>query len=190
MGGIKMINLLKEQPIITTGRLLLRPFTLNDGKRVQQLANDKKIAETTLNVPYPYEAGAAEQWISSHEELFKQGRAITYAVIKKDEDTLIGTISLNLFLNHEKAELAYWVGSEYWNKGFCTEAARALLTLGFKELSLNKIYALCFSENIGSSSVMKKIGMKYEGTRREDVKKWGKFIDLGFYSILKSEFEK
>jgi len=185
-----MLNLLKKQPILTTERLLLRPFTLNDGKRVQQLANDKKIAETTLNVPYPYETGAAEQWISSHEELFKQGRAITYAIIKKDEDALIGTISLNLFLNHEKAELAYWVGSEYWNKGFCTEAAKALLDLGFNKLSLNKIYALCFSKNIGSSSVMEKIGMKYEGTRRQDVKKWGEFIDLKFYSILKSEYEK
>ena len=50
-----------EHPILETGRLILRPFTLADAPEVQRLAGDRDIASTTMNIPHPYEDGMAEQ---------------------------------------------------------------------------------------------------------------------------------
>lgn len=176
------------QPVIETERLTLRPFHLLDAKRVQELAGDVKIAETTLNIPHPYEDGMAEAWISTLKDSLADGKSITYAITEKNTGALVGSISL-MGMNsiHRKAELGYWVGVPYWNKGYCTEAARAIVELGFKELNLNRIYALAFASNNGSWSVMEKIGMAYEGTRRQDVIKDGMPRDLKSYGILRKD---
>ena len=175
------------QPIIETNRLILRPFKLSDSKRVQELAGDFKIAETTLNIPHPYMDGIAESWIINHKDNLSSGKSITYAIVKKETEDLMGAISLMINKVHKKAELGYWVGVPYWNKGYCTEASQAIVELGFKELNLNRIYALSMECNNGSWRVMEKIGMKYEGTRRQDVFKNGIAIDLRSYAILRED---
>lgn len=177
-----------KQPIIETKRLKLRPFQLSDSKRVQELAGDTKIAKTTLNIPHPYEDGIAEAWISTHKNDLVDGKNISYAIIEKNTDKLIGAISLmNMNNAHRKAELGYWIGVPYWNKGYCTEAARTIIELGFKELNLNRIHTVAFASNNGSWRVMEKIGMVYEGIRRQDVIKDGIPRDLKCYGILRKD---
>ncbi|MFC0271160.1 GNAT family N-acetyltransferase [Metabacillus herbersteinensis] len=81
------------------------------------------------------------------------------------------------------------MGVEYWGKGYTTEAARRIICYGFQHLQLNKIFAATMSHNPASSRVMKKVDMTYEGTAREHVKKWGNYVDLDFYTILRSEWD-
>ena len=57
---------MSEQPILRTQRLVLRPFVVDDALGVQVLAGAREIADTTLHIPHPYPAGAAEQWIATH----------------------------------------------------------------------------------------------------------------------------
>jgi hypothetical protein len=57
---------MNELPRLGTERLLLRPFALSDAADVLRLAGDRAIADTTLNIPHPYEAGMAEEWIATH----------------------------------------------------------------------------------------------------------------------------
>ena len=52
---------MSEQPILRTQRLVLRPFVVDDALGVQVLAGAREIADTTLHIPHPYPAGAAEQ---------------------------------------------------------------------------------------------------------------------------------
>ena len=117
-----------EQAPIETRRLILRPFELSDAADVQRLAGDFEIADTTLNIPHPYEDGMAEEWISTHASSFEQGEHAAYAITQRDDDQLVGAISLVIERRFDKAELGYWIGKPFWNRGFCTEASVALLS--------------------------------------------------------------
>lgn len=179
---------MEKQPILETNRLILRPFNLSDAKRVQELAGDSRIAETTLHIPHPYEDGLATLWISTHKDNYENGKSINHAIVIKGTEELIGEISLVLKLIHRKAEVGYWIGVPYWGKGYCTEACKKIIEFGFERYNLNRIYALAMVTNIGSWRVMEKVGMKYEGTRRQDIIKNGVPVDLKSYSILREEY--
>ena len=181
---------MSEQPVLETDRLVLRPFRLTDAKDAQTLAGHREVASTTYNIPHPYEDGMAETWISTHKDTFKQGKGVTYAMTLKKDGRLVGCISLmGLTLGHQ-GELGYWIGVPYWGKGYCTEAGEALLEYGFTELDLNRIHASYFSRNPASGRVMEKLGMTYEGTRKQHILKWNKFEDLALKGILRKDWIK
>ena len=176
-------------PALKTKRLILRPFTIDDVKKVQLLANDFAIADTTASIPYPYEESNAEEWIKTHEKEFNENKQANFAIIDLNAGNLIGAISLlDIKTDEERAELGYWVGKKFWNNGYCTEAARAIVKYGFETLKLNRIYAHHLTRNSSSGRVMHKIGMKHEGSLRQHFKKWDKFEDVEIYGILRSEF--
>ena len=179
----------KERLNLETKRILLRPFELSDGPRVKKLAGDKAIADTTLNVPHPYKDGMAEEWILTHQPKFENKEEVTCAIILKPIQKLIGAIGLTIDKRFNRAELGYWVGKEYWNQGYCTEASKVILKYGFYELGLHRIIATHIIRNPASGKVMKKIGMKKEGILREHVIKWDKYEDVVSYGILKKEWE-
>ena len=85
---------MKERPTIETDRLILRPFSLADAPCVQVLAADRDIASTTLNVPHPYEDGIAEQWIGTHQQRYEQGDIVTFAIVSRKANTLVGALRL------------------------------------------------------------------------------------------------
>ena len=180
---------MKKHPILQTNRLTLRPFTLADVPEVQRLAGDRDIAATTLHIPHPYEDGAAEQWISKHQQEFEQGEQLTFAITHRIEHYLIGCIGLSsISREHETAEVGYWIGKPYWNQGYCTEATAAVLKYAFEDLKLNRVHARHFKNNPASGRVVQKVGMKYEGCLRQHFKKWGNYQDAETYGILREEF--
>lgn len=178
-----------KQPTLTTERLVLQPFTLNDAPDVQKLAGDPAIADTTLNIPHPYADGMAEAWIQSQADAFTKKGNITYAITLHEDGRLIGAIGLTQDQRHKRAEMGYWIGKPYWGQGYATEAATALLTYGFETLQLNKIYATHFKRNPASGRVMQKIGMSYEGLMRQHARNGERYEDLLYYGILRSDFD-
>jgi ribosomal-protein-alanine N-acetyltransferase len=178
------------QPELVTERLLLRPFTLADAPIVQKMAGDKDVASMTLNIPHPYEDGMAEEWIGTHRQNFEAGEEAVFAIVLQEGNTLIGAIGLTINREHERAEMGYWIGKPYWGNGYCTEAAREVVRYGFTALNLTRIQATHFVHNPASGRVMEKIGMTYEGCLRQYVKKWGDFIDLKMYAILRTEYKE
>ena len=85
---------------------------------------------------------------------------------------------------HRRAELGYWVARPFWNQGYASEGARALVRFGFAELGLHRVSAHHYSRNPASGKVMQKIGMRFEGLLRQHVFKWGVFEDIEMYGIL------
>ena len=174
-------------PTLATGRLVLRPFALSDATDVQRLAGDYQVATTTLTIPHPYEDGVAEAWIETHEERWASSRHLTLAITTEVEG-LVGAVSLQQRPPHRRAELGYWIARRFWGRGFATEAARAVVAYGFRELGLNKIDAHYLARNPASGRVMEKVGMAREGILRQHIVKWEEPEDVVMYGILASEF--
>lgn len=162
---------------------------MSDAPRIRRLAGDRAIAENTLVIPHPYETGMAEHWIQEQRRRYRHGRGVSFAIVPKRGRLLVGVLGLALAREHSRAELGYWIGKPYWNRGYATEAARAVLRYGFEVLRLNRIHAFHFARNPASGRVLEKIGMSREGTRRQHILKWGTFEDCVEYGILRSEFQ-
>lgn len=178
------------QPILETERLILRPFKLSDAEQVQKLADRKEVA-ATVNLPHPYTLEMAEGWINTHEAAFQEGRNATYAITLRDSGELIGTIGLMDFTKRSNhARIGFWIGLPYWNKGYCTEAGKAVLEYGFVERGLNRIHTAYMINNPASGRVLKKLGMVYEGTQRQHITKLGEYEDLVLVGLLRTEWEK
>jgi ribosomal-protein-alanine N-acetyltransferase len=176
---------MKSRPTIQTSRLVLRPFTDDDIPSVQELASHRAIAENTASIPHPYPEGAAAQWIATHDEDFEQDRIHHFAIAL--DGRAVGSIGL-ILKGDGIAEIGYWLGVPYWNRGYVTEAAEALLRYGFEECGLHRIYAAHFTRNAGSGRVLQKIGMTYEGTLRHHIRKWDEYLDVAFYGVLRDEW--
>ncbi|MBN1591920.1 MAG: GNAT family N-acetyltransferase [Candidatus Coatesbacteria bacterium] len=175
-------------PTLRTERLVLRPFELTDALEVQRLAGDRQVAATTVNIPHPYKDGIAEAWIERHAEALDKGEAVHLAICLRDDGRLVGAIALFLRLEHNRAEIGYWVGKPYWGNGYCTEAAGEIIRYGFEELELSRIFAEYMAGNVASGRVLEKIGMKYEGRMRQHMIKWDLPQDMIVYGILKEDF--
>ena len=177
-----------ERPTLETPRLVLRPFVLGDARDVQRFAGAREVAATTLAIPHPYEDGMAEEWISTHQAAFDAGTMVTLAVTLKAGGALLGVIDLHIEPAHQRAEMGYWIAVPYWNQGYCTDAACAMLHYGFVERGLHRIGATHFGSNPASGRVMQKIGMVYEGRLRDFIVKWGRFEDLVHYGLLRDQW--
>ncbi|QKS45603.1 GNAT family N-acetyltransferase [Paenibacillus cellulosilyticus] len=169
---------------------MLRTLELDDAEQIRELAGDYDIAKSTLNIPHPYPEGAAEEFIKRTHESFKEGNNYHFAIVRKLDDKLLGTIALGITPKHKRAELAYWIGKPYWGQGYMTEAGIGMMKFGFDDLDLNRICAHAFSTNLASSRVMQKIGMTYEGTLVQHVYKWEQYYDLVAYGIVKQTYQE
>ena len=179
-----------SQPTIETHRLILRPLRASDAEVVQRLAGDREIADTTLNIPHPYEDGMAKAWIESQGPGIEDGSLATFAMVLRDDARLTGVMGLKIDRAFNKGELGYWVGKPYWGLGYATEAAVAVLAFGFEALALNRIHAGHFARNPASGRVMQKAGMVLEGTLRQDVIKWGEYEDIVIYGVLRDDWTR
>jgi ribosomal-protein-alanine N-acetyltransferase len=177
-----------DRPTIEAPRLVLRPFAAADAVDVQRLAGDRAIADTTLNVPHPYRDGLAAEWIAAHQRQYDAGESMILAITLRATGELVGAIGLRIDRAFNRAELGYWVGTAFWSRGYCTEAARAVLDFAFTTLGLNRVHATHLARNPASGRVMQKIGMAREGVARQHVTKWGRYEDLVLYGLIREDW--
>jgi len=85
---------------------------------------------------------------------------------------------------HARGELGYWIGVDYWNLGYCTEAAAAVIRYARDAIGITKIVARCALENYASAGVMEKIGLKREGLLAKHALKHGRYDDILVYGLV------
>lgn len=176
---------LKEFPRIETERLILSQLKEEDIPSVTKYLQNKIFSDLTSNIPYPYTREHAEFWLKISKEAFDENTGYTFAVRNKEEQ-IIGAVGLH-DRDDDKAELGYWMGKSFWNKGYITEAALGLIDFGFRELEINKIYATYFLHNPASGRIMEKIGMEKEALLKQHLKKDDEYFDVLMYSVFKNK---
>lgn len=170
--------------IIKTKDFTLRPFRKGDVKSLQKNINHKEIYRYTLRIPYPYTINDAKGWIALNLKLSKKKKKeeINFAIDINNE--VAGGIGLRDIKAH-KAEIGYWLGKKYWNKGIMTKAVRLITDYAFKELRLCRVYAAIAPQNKASARVLIKSGYEIEGLLRKNEIKDGEICDSVMYAKIK-----
>ena len=169
--------------VLETERLTLNHFTEADIPELVPLIGAREVAENTLRIPHPYEEKHAREFLAS----VAKENELRLAIRRRNDGRICGGIGLHPDMQHQRAELGYWIGVPYWGNGYATEAARAIVRYGFDNFGLNRIFAAHFQGNEASGNVLRKIGMKHEGRARQAILKWGNFLDLEMYAILRDD---
>lgn len=170
---------------LINGKILLRPLKYSDKEILAKLANNKKIWSNLRDMfPHPYQIEDAERFI---EAIKKQDTQVTFAI--EFETQFAGVISINhqQDVYRKSAEIGYWLGEPYWNKGIVTTALKLVTDYGFNELKLERLFAGAFEGNEGSKRVLEKCGYKLEGIARKAVYKNKMLIDELRFGKLKRD---
>ena len=170
---------------LISGNIRLRPLRYEDKERLAKLADNKKIWKNLRDMfPHPYAMADAEKFIDS---IKLQEILVTFAI--EFEHEFVGVIGIiqQPDVYRKGAEIGYWIGEPYWNKGISSRALLLATEYGFEELNLERLYAGVFAFNEPSKRVLEKCGYKLEGISRNAVFKNGKLVDEFRYAKLKME---
>ncbi|MDE7454039.1 MAG: GNAT family N-acetyltransferase [Clostridia bacterium] len=165
----------------------LRQWRVEDAESLAELLNNKKILDNLRDgLPYPYKVSDALDYIKSMLEADKN---FTFAFAVVVDGKVAGSIGIFRQSNiHSKtAELGYYIGEPYWNKGIATAAVKQACDYVFKNTDIIRIFAEPFSRNVASCRVLEKAGLVYEGTLRANAVKNGIVEDMKIYAKIKAE---
>ena len=148
---------------LETKRLLIRPWLESDAADLYKHASDLDVGPRAGWPPHQ----SVEESLKIIREVFSNDT--TWAIELKDSGEVIGCIGYythetsNIGIGEEDAEIGYWIGKEHWNKGYCTEALRAMIDYCFNTKGFITIWADFFIDNPSSGRVMEKCGFKDTG---------------------------
>ncbi|MCD5322342.1 MULTISPECIES: GNAT family N-acetyltransferase [Pontibacillus] len=178
-------ELQRHLPTLETERLILRPLTHGDKEDLFEYASRDEVSRF---VPWSTHESIEDTDEFLHFILSSERgeRLSPWAMIEKDSGKMIGTIDyVSWRESHRNGEIGYALSSDYWGKGYTTEAAKRVVQFGFEEMNLHKVTAQVLVENLQSQRVLQKIGMKLEGVLQEHMYMKGAFRDMALYGIVK-----
>jgi len=161
----------------------LRELRMTDAGRITELANNEKISVNLRDgFPHPYTLADAERFLASFTDNNPQS---LFAIEFEGEH--VGNISLLLGSDvyRKSAEIGYFIGEPYWNKGIATAAVNLITRYGFTTLDLVRIHTGVFEYNPASMRVLEKCGFVREGIFRRSVIKNGKIWDEIRYALIR-----
>ena len=177
---------------LETERLILRDFVKEDWQRVLEYQTDPlylRYYEWTEKDRTPESVQEFVGWFLDYQ---KQSPRIKFqlAVTLKSNNLLIGNCGVRMDkVNAVEASTGYELDPNYWNYGYATEAAHAIVDFGFSRFGVHRIWAHCVADNLDSAHVLEKLGMRLEGRLREKEYYKGRWWDTLMYGILADESE-
>jgi RimJ/RimL family protein N-acetyltransferase len=165
--------------ILETERLALRKPTLADVNAIAYLASDRRIAENTRRLPYPYSQMHAVEFIrgvaNNRETVF---------LIEKDH-TPIGMVGVD-WREAEAPELGYWLGVDHWGQGLATEAVRAVIDFTFEQFDAGHLRAGARVANPASRNVLEKCGFQWSGVELHRFESLGSSTPVDCFRLTRS----
>lgn len=163
----------------------LRKWSKEDLTSLVKHANNYNIAKNLTNLfPHPYTKADGEAFI---ENVTGINAPLILAIDVNGE--AVGGIGLHpqTDIHVKNAELGYWLAEPFWGNGVVTSAIKQIVTIGFNELDVDRIFARPFGTNIGSQRVLEKAGFKLEASVKDSIFKNGEYIDELIYAVRRNK---
>jgi [ribosomal protein S5]-alanine N-acetyltransferase len=170
--------------VLSTQRLLLRPFAPEDEDALFGLWNDPHVRRYLWDDHLVSREQVHEQLALSEREFRERGYGQFTLALKEWPGVLIGFSGLRRIDGTQEVELLYGLYQSFWGRGLATEAARAVLRFGFEELGLEEILAGADFDNTASIRVMERLGMTYAGERRVGLQA----LPAKYYRLRREDF--
>jgi ribosomal-protein-alanine N-acetyltransferase len=144
----------------------LRKWRPEDAESAARYADNKHIADNLRDAfPFPYTLQDAENYIkcwTSDDETKRLCRAVCV------DGKAVGSIGVfpGGDVYRKSAELGYWLGEEFWNRGIMTAAVKQICKEAFERFDIVRIYAEPYAHNLGSRKVLEKAGFSLEGVMK------------------------
>lgn len=175
-------------PILETERLILREINEKDKEALYELLSDCDVAKYDYFYPIASKEEALE-FIKRYREELNEEEEITWGIISKETNNLVGTCCLGDFDEEaRRAEIGYDIVRAQWGKGYATEAVKAIIDFGLTNMNLNRIEAFITPGNDNSVKVLKKLNFELEGIVKERDFIKGKLEDGIIMAMLKRQW--
>lgn len=175
---------------IDTDRMLLRPYRDDDLADLAGLLAIPEVMQYLFEEPMTREdlAKVLRTRIPL-QSIQKDGDRLALAATLRSRETLIGTVNLTLrSLEHRQGEIGYVFHPDHQGKGYATEAANAMLKIGFEQADMHRIYGRCDVRNGASARLMERLGMRQEAHLVENEWFKGEWGSEFVYAMLKGEW--
>jgi len=154
--------------ILETQRLILRELEHTDDKDLFEIDSDPDVHLYIQNNPVK-SIDEIKKVIEMLKIQYKENGIARWAVVDKLTNECVGWAGLKYFNhplnNHNNFyELGYRFKKKHWGKGFATESSSAILDFGFKNLNVEKIFAITDPKNENSKKVLNKLGFNFQET--------------------------
>lgn len=181
----------KGTQTLETQRLILRKFTPDDAYNMfNNWASSERVTKFMTWQPYN-SVEDVRDYITYIVSGYKNPDNYSWIIELKETHQAIGNIDVvRLCDDTNEMEVGYCLSDKYWHKGLMTEALNRLIDFLFTEIKVNRIMATHDVNNPNSGGVMKKCGLKYEGTHRQAGKNNTGICDTAVYAILLNEYIK
>ena len=175
---------------IATQRLVLRDFTADDWPYVLAYQRDPRYLRY-----YPWAARAeadvrdfVQGFIDQQSE--EPRRKFQLAITLPNQRGVIGNCGLRRKAQNDwEGDIGFELSPEFWGNGYATEAARAMIDFGFRQLALHRISSWCIADNAASARVLERVGMRLEGRLRENEHFKDRWWDTLLYGLLRPEWK-
>ncbi len=174
-----------DYPILRTQRFQFRPFVLADIAPLVAIANEHRIADSTVGVPHPGTVEFARMCVSSHATQWTSPRALQWAAVDIGDRQIKGYAGLDkIDVDQSQVELRFWAACGVTRNGYATEWCAAMLEFAMKRLGLSRIYALQLARHRLAGGILASIGMQQEGHLRKRIYKEGMLEDVICWAIV------
>ncbi len=146
--------------MLNTKRLRLRPWRIEDITAFARLAQDPQVMRY-IGTGELWDGDRIRTWIEKQIHNFENLGYSFFAMVEVEKDDLIGICGAQQLSSTDDLEIGWWVRTDRWGHGYATEAALRIRDFVFETTSATELFAVAIPENIGSISVMKKIGMEF-----------------------------
>ena len=172
---------------INTDRLRLRNFKIEYAEAFTKALKDPRIFEyLPERVPDLDDIKKLIQWFVERDRKNSRNTFVgtNLAISMKATQKIIGWCGLQPFEPlPDKKEIFFGLSPDYWNNGYMTEAARAVVAYGFRELGLKEIVAGVKPENIASIRVIEKLGFTFQQILTDVPKESAFYRGMHFYAL-------